>query len=164
MTDYQGLFLVQARADFAVFELLRSQAKLPACHALHYLQMATELLGKAYAWNQGPRDNTHRALVAFLRGLSHNRQAQNAMGFEGRNEQWSHLIRKTIPMANNIERLAPQLAGDNPNPEYPWPRKAPKIAPAEHTFSIWQELEETSGGRAFIRLIKHLIDSAALYL
>ena len=54
MTEYQRLFLVQARTDFAVFELLRRQADLPACHKLHYLQMATELLGKAHAWKHGP--------------------------------------------------------------------------------------------------------------
>ena len=67
MTEYQRLFLVQARTDFAVFELLRRQSDLPECHALHYLQMATELLGKAHAWKHGPRTNTHRAFVGFLR-------------------------------------------------------------------------------------------------
>ena len=54
MTEYQRLFLVQARTDFVVFELLRALPHLPACQALHYLQMSTELLGKAHAWKQGP--------------------------------------------------------------------------------------------------------------
>ncbi|MGO9471057.1 MAG: hypothetical protein ACLQVF_43755 [Isosphaeraceae bacterium] len=49
-------------SDFAVFELLRKHSDLPACHALHYLQMATEMLGKAKAckygrsWWKLPRD------------------------------------------------------------------------------------------------------------
>ena len=55
MTEHQRLFLVQARADLVVFELLSKEPDLPACHSLHYLQMATELLGKAHAWKQGPR-------------------------------------------------------------------------------------------------------------
>ena len=125
MTEYQRLFLVQARTDFAVFELLRRRPDLPACHALHYLQMATELLGKAHAWKHGPRANTHRAIVGFLRSISTNRKAQKQLGFEGRNENWEHLIRKSVPLAERIEDMAPALALDAPNPEYPWPRDAP---------------------------------------
>lgn len=51
MTEHQRLFLVQARSDFVVFEWLQKQQRngeLPASHALHYLQMATELLGKSH--------------------------------------------------------------------------------------------------------------------
>src|SRR5437763_13170908 len=99
MTEYQRLFLVQARTDFAVFELLRRHPELPACHALHYLQMATELLGKAHAWKHGPPAKTHRAIVSFLRNLSTNRRAQKQLGFEGKNKNWEHLIRKSVPLA-----------------------------------------------------------------
>jgi hypothetical protein len=49
VTEQQRLFLVQARSDFAVFELFRGNANWPPCHALHYLQMSSELLGKAHA-------------------------------------------------------------------------------------------------------------------
>jgi hypothetical protein len=164
MTEYQRLFLVQARADFTVFELLRRQPDLPACHTLHYLQMATELLGKAHAWKHGPRANTHRAFVSFLRSLSTNRRAQKQLGFEGRNENWEHLIRKSVPLAERIEDLAPALALDAPNPEYPWPRDDPQVAPAEYTFGIWQELQETAAGRQFLRLTSHLFAAADAYL
>src|SRR5207237_3991876 len=150
MTEYQRLFLVQARTDFAVFELLRRQPDLPACHALHYLQMATELLGKAHAWKHGPRTNTHRAFVGFLRSLSTNRKAQKQLGFEGPNENWDHLIRKSVPLAERVEDLVPALAEDAPNPEYPWPREAPQFAPVEHTFGIWQEIQDTAAGRQFL--------------
>lgn len=93
MTEYQRLFLVQARTDFAVFELLRRRPDLPACHSLHYLQMATEMLGKAHAWKQGPRASTHRALVGFFRSLPSNRKAQRQLGYERKNQQWEQLIR-----------------------------------------------------------------------
>ncbi len=76
MNRHQRLFLIQAKADMVVFERFRKDSNLPACHALHYLQMATELLGKAHAWKNGPRANTHRAFVDFLRSLATNRAAK----------------------------------------------------------------------------------------
>jgi hypothetical protein len=164
MTESQRLFLVQARSDFSVFELLRKQPGLPPCHALHYLQMATELLGKAHAWKHGPNSTTHRAFVGFLKSLSTNRKAQKQLGFEGRNENWEHSIRKSVALAEQIEKLAPALALDAPNPEYPWPRAAPSIAPAEHEFEIWQDLQETAAGRQFLKLISKLFASADTYL
>jgi hypothetical protein len=164
MTEYQRLFCAQARTDFVVFGLLRTQPNLPACHALHYLQMATELLGKAHAWKHGPRANTHRAFVSFLRSLSTNRTAQKQLGYKDRIESWQHLIRKSVALAERTENLAPALALDGPNPEYPWPRNAPQVAPVEHTFGIWQDLEETAAGRQFLTLISRLFESAHAYL
>jgi hypothetical protein len=164
MTEYQRLFLVQARSDFVVYELLRGQADLPACHALHYLQMATELLGKAHAWKHGPRPRTHRALVGFVRSLSTNRKAQRQLGYEGRNDGWEHMIRKSVPLAERIERLPPALERDGPNPEYPWPCDAPRTAPVEHTFEIWQQLQETAAGRHFLHLVGRLFEAAETFL
>jgi hypothetical protein len=164
MNEHQRLFFVQARTDITVFDLLRRNSGLPACHALHYLQMATELLGKAHAWRHGPRDKTHRAFVGFLRSLSTNRQAQRQLGFDGLNENWQHLIRKSVPLAERVEDLAPTISRDSPNPEYPWPRAVPHTAPAEHTFAIWQELQETVAGRRFLDLVDRLFAAAAAFL
>jgi hypothetical protein len=165
VTEFQRLFLVQARTDFAVFELLQGQPELPACHSLHYLQMATELLGKAYALKDGPPTKTnHRALVAFLRNLSIDRSAQRQLGFDQQRENWRHRIRKTLPLASKIEDLAPQLAKDGPNPEYPWPPHAPRITPAEYSFAIWQDLQQTPAGRFFIDVIRRLFHSADVFL
>lgn len=164
MTEYQRLFLVQALTDFKVFELLQQHPELPPCHALHYLQMATELLGKARVWRQGSPANSHRAFVGFLRSLWSNRQAQRQLGFEGRNENWKHLIRKSVPLAERIEDLAPSLSPDAPNPEYPWPRHAPEAAPAEHNFDIWEALQKTTEGRRFLFLLRRLFAVADAYL
>ena len=68
------------------------------------------------------------------------------MGFEGENQNWEQLIRKSAQLAENIENLPPALALDSPNPEYPWPREAPETAPAEHQFEIWLELNDTAAG------------------
>ena len=121
MTEPQRLFLTQARADFVVFELLREQPGLPACHPLHYLQMATELLGKARAWAYGPNTRSHQAFVGLMRGLITNRQAQNQLGYADKTEHWEQLIRASIPLVERIESLAPALTPDGPNAEYPWP-------------------------------------------
>lgn len=167
MTDHQRLFLLQARSDVAVFELLRDlcrQGDVPSCHALHYLQMATELLGKAYAWKHGPPRQTHRAFVRFLRGLVTNREAQTKLGFEGRNERWKQAIRKTVPLAEHVEDLAPALAGNGPNPEYPWPPAAPTSAPANHEFDLWDDLDSTTAGRQFLFLVERLFAVAEVFM
>ncbi|MFI5459189.1 MAG: hypothetical protein ACHRXM_27485 [Isosphaerales bacterium] len=164
MTEYQRLFLVQSRSDFAVFESFRQQPDLPHCHTLHYLQMATELLGKAHAWRHGPRTNTHRAFVSFLRGLTTDRRAQKQLGYERRNANWKHLIRKSVPLAERVEDLAPALSPDSPNPEYPWPRDAPNAAPAEHTFGVWLDLQKTPAGKQFLNLLGRLFVVADEFL
>jgi hypothetical protein len=147
-----------------VFERFWKDSTLPACHALHYLQMATELLGKAHAWKNGPKTDTHRAFVGFLRSLATNRAAQKQLGYAGKNENWGHLIRKSVPLAENIEDLAPALALDGPNPEYPWPRANPQIAPAEHAFPVWMELQGKVKGRKFLDLIGKLFAFAEVFL
>lgn len=164
MTEPQRLFLVQGRSVFAVFGIFRKQQTTHHCHALHYLQVATELLGKAYAWRTGPTKLTHRAFVAFLRSLSQNSKARNQLGYEGKNGAWKHMLRKSEPLAEQIEDLAPALAGDNPNPEYPWPPDNPTQTPVEFEFPIWTELTTTPHGHQFIKLITALFASAEAYL
>ncbi|MBI1915188.1 MAG: hypothetical protein HYS12_10685 [Planctomycetes bacterium] len=165
MTEHQRLFLVQARTNFTVFGLFRKDSKLPRCHTLHYLQMATEMLGKALAWRHGPpKKQTHRAFVPFLRSLAANRQAQKQLGYQGQNNSWKQFIRKSVPLAERVENLAPALCKDGPNPEYPWPNAEPETAPAEHTFEIWQELQETAEGRQFLSLLGGLFAVAEAFL
>jgi hypothetical protein len=102
--------------------------------------------------------------VTFLRSLAFNRKAQKQLGFERRNENWEQLIRKSVVLAEQVEKLAPALAGDAPNPEYPWPPDDPQVTPAEHTFEIWEKLQATSTGRQFLNLITHLFAAAETYL
>lgn len=126
--------------------------------------MTTEMLGKAHVWRGGAPPGTHRAIVGFLRSLSTNRAVQQQLGFRGKNEAWSSLFRSSIPLAERIEDLAPALAQEGPNPEYPWPRADPGIAPAEHAFGIWTELRDTSKGHQFLGLLDKLFATAEAYL
>jgi hypothetical protein len=47
-SQYAQAFYEQAWSDWQAYEALTRVLKLPRCHALHYLQMACEKLGKAY--------------------------------------------------------------------------------------------------------------------
>jgi hypothetical protein len=164
MKEEQRLFLVQAKSAYAVYRLLNADKSLHHCHALHYLQMATELLGKANAWKSGPIRQSHKALVSFLRSLSSNSKAQRQLGYEGQNENWTHTIRKITPIAESLQRMAPALANNGPNPEYPWPPDAPTETPVEYSFPIWEELTETSYGRTLISLVHYLFAVAEEYM
>jgi hypothetical protein len=167
MTEFQRLFLVQARSDFKVFELLRQKCedeKLPSCHALHYLQMATEKLAKAKAWKNGPIGESHVAFGGFLKGLKSQRHIQKQLGYEGKNASWMYLIKKCGPLAKEVEDLAPAVAKDGPNPEYPWPRAAPRSTPAEFEFGIWAKLHGTPNGNQFLKLVGGLFAVAETFL
>jgi hypothetical protein len=126
--------------------------------------MASELLGKAYAWQQGPVGKSHKALLKFLRSLSSNAKAQRQLGYEGQNENWTHTIRKITPMAESLQKMAPALANDGPNPEYPWPAGSPTTAPVEYQFPIWENLTETTYGRTLLSFIHHLFSVAEEYM
>ncbi len=115
----------------------------------------TELLGKAHAWRHSRPGKTHRALVSFLQRLSHDRRAQQQLGFEGQNANLAQVIRNSIPLAQRVEDLAPALDRDGPNPEYPWPSSFPTAVPVEHDFDLWNDLN-TPAGRRFLTLLRRL--------
>ena len=77
MNQYQAVWWEQTRADYSVLRLLRSQNALP-CHQLHYLQMVTEKLGKAYFWRTPhPPRTTHASFVRFLQALDDRQPSAN---------------------------------------------------------------------------------------
>lgn len=164
MKEEQRLFLVQAKSAYSVYKYLRSEKTLHHCHALHYLQMATELLGKASKWKDGPVEKSHKAFVPFLQSLSSNTKARRQLGFDRQNENWKHTIRKLTSIASDLEIMVPTLAGEGPNAEYPWPSMAPTIAPAEHNFPIWNKLVKEADGRSLISWIDTLFSTAEEYM
>ena len=158
MNSYQQVWWEQTCADHDILNLLRKKGVAP-CHQLHYLQMVTEKLGKAYFWRTGrPPRTTHASFVRFLQALD-NRPARDAdriaglLGF-GRSQDLETWIPTITPLAYDLERLAPNLAGFNsPNPEYPWPHVAPVNAPVSFPFNVWSDLTETGRGRQLLRVI-----------
>jgi len=152
---WSEVFLIQAKSDWQVYEHLE-KTPLPHCHALHYLQMATEKLAKSYLL-AGRSDiktvrASHHGLTRFLQLVWRNKGLQEEMGMTAK-KLVAH-IQQLLPLAYTIESLAPAIAGNGPNPEYPW--EAPQNtfhAPAVYEFTISKALREPRG-RNLIKLIR----------
>ena len=115
-------------------------------------------IAKAYFWRSGsPPPQKHAGFVQFLRFLGQIRrsdQARIANLFTFKTyEGFQNWLRAVLPIAYDLERLAPALANDGPNSEYPWPHANPEFAPANHSFAVWMSL--TSGqGRDLMRILR----------
>lgn len=158
MTDWQNwqtAFLRQARSDWEAYQKT-IESEWPYCHRLHYLQMATEKLSKALlvAGDTKVEDLTasHAAFVRFLRLVSNNRNLKNALGMK-KSQQKAH-FNQLLPLAHEIELLAPALAKNSPNPEYPWKDVSGKVlAPVDYPFLSIKQLQKTRKG---IQLLKYI--------
>lgn len=161
MNSYQEVWWRQAQSDHEAFVLVRSRGAAP-CHSLHYLQMVTEKVAKAYFWRSGlPPPQSHAGFVQFLRFLGQIRPNQqtriaNLFTFK-RYADFQNWIRAALPIAYDLERLAPALAGNGPNPEYPWPHAQPQFAPANYNFPVWSLLA-SGQGRDLMRIIRIAVD------
>lgn len=167
MNPYQEKWWEQARSDMHVLDLLRRNG-CEQCHQLHYLQMATEKLTKAYLWRDGnPPEKSHAGFVNFLRGLGlveNQRRNILASALKFRDfDQLCRWIKIAIPLAYELERLAPALANHGPNPEYPWPHESPVESPANYEFNLWRRLLGTSTGREFLSIVELAIDRFPRY-
>ncbi len=111
-------YLLQARSDWQVFQILQQQP-VEECHSLHYLQMVTEKLGKAFliAGGNAPAKvyTSHKAFVRFLQVVAYNSDLQKQLRMT-RPQLRAH-IRSLLPIADEIEKLAPALARGRPNTE-----------------------------------------------
>ncbi len=132
-------FLKQARSDFILCQELRN-TRNPTCHWVHYLQLATEKLARAYEMditsNRRPA-KTHAAFASFVRTSLQSSAWQKSLGYGNRTARYKALLKRLRPLAELTEKIAPSFAGfDRPNPEYPWQDSGSRvIAPVEHHFS-----------------------------
>jgi hypothetical protein len=119
--------------------------------------MCTEKLGKAFFFKRPPLSTSHAGFVKFLRNLSTRKNVWKALNFARRDDLESY-IRGIHEIARDIEILAPQLAGDGPNPEYQWPRppKAATMAPVGYAFPVWDKLQKTGKGAKFQKFIERI--------
>jgi hypothetical protein len=151
MNEQQRLFLVQAQSDYQIFRFLLSENK-PACQVLHYLQMATEKLARAYLWKHGVAKKSHAAFSKFVRSVAGDDRVRIELGYKWR-DQWDAKLNRIAMLAEAVQQLAPDLAMDGPNLEYPWPPTHPTAAPIESEFPIWDEIQKSSG-----RVLLDLLD------
>jgi len=152
--DWQLAFLNQARTDWEAYKKAE-ELMWPVCHRLHFLQMATEKLGKALLVaaesNLGEITHSHSALVKFMRVVSNNLDLHLQLGLT--KSQLKAQFKGLLPIAHEIEILAPALAQDGPNPEYPRLDKSGCLcAPFDYSFPLIRLLESHQG----IRLLKYI--------
>ena len=152
--DWQIAFLKRARSDWEAYQRTHEQM-WPTCHRLHFLQMATEKLGKALLVGGETAleeiTHTHSALVKFMRIVGKNHRLPLNMGMT-KSQLQAH-INRLLPIAHEIERLAPALARDGPNPEYPWLSPLEKIhVPVEYSFPLANMLQTPHG----IKVLKYV--------
>ncbi len=106
---------------------------------------------------------SHASLVRFLQALE-NRSNEDRLrigqllGF-GRGHDFGNWIPTIMPLAHALEKLAPHLAGDGPNTEYPWPHTEPRFVPASFDFDVWRHLTESAQGRQLCSVIDRAIMS-----
>ncbi len=157
MDRRQEVFLRQARSDHEIFLFLEGRE---SCHRLHYLQMSTEKLAKAFFWGtKTPPDlQSHSVLSRFLRAIASRSDVRQALGYT-RKVVFESALWELQPLAEELEQMAPALA-NGPNPEYPWPRENPTTAPVDYAFPLWRQLEKTSRGKKFLKLLKQLLGTS----
>ena len=81
---------------------------------------------------------------------------------------WFRFVAVVPPRAINflayeLQSLAPSLAQDGPNPEYPWPQIAPQFAPVSFEFDLWTKLTNSGRGRQLMQVIRRAVDRFPSY-
>jgi len=167
-------FLAQARSDYATFSILlaHSRDSVPECHPLHYLQMATEKLAKAFFARSGARsvDRSHAAFSFLAAELARRHDVLRAIGYRDPAKTAVFLNRAT-PLFGRLETLCPSEANrqardrglewdQGENAEYPWrPTSAQDwVAPANRSFATFSAIFGKGGdGASMLRLVQWLI-------
>jgi hypothetical protein len=157
--SWHEAFLEQAKSDWRTYEAIQ-RLSLDACQILHYLQMATEKLGKAMLLAEGiditKVRTSHKAFTRFLQMIARKPGVQNHLRMSAR--QLHVYIQSLLPLAVEFEKLAPALAKDGPNAEYPWTDPSGSIhVPASFPFFATSQLKGQAG-RKLLNLIRLLLD------
>ncbi|MEE9385166.1 MAG: hypothetical protein V3V08_17310 [Nannocystaceae bacterium] len=138
--EWARAYARQAASDWEVYLQLTDRRDAPRCHALHFLQMATEKIAKAYRFRHTNTPEAslltrHVGFQAFMRQFL--RSPRVLQAYEGRAAQLGAVTRDCHQLAGEVEKLAPAVGRtDRPqNAEYPW-RVAERItAPIDYDFS-----------------------------
>jgi hypothetical protein len=167
MDSRQKVWWEQASSDIHLFEKLLLLG-VAQCHLLHYLQMATEKLSKAYFWRSGKvPPKTHTGFVRFLKALLNRRPSEleriaKSLGF-GRSQDLEKWVAAIQPLAYALQNVAPAEAINGPNAEYPWPHETPAQAPVNYEFELWHKLQNTGQGRRLLQFVRKAIGQFPVY-
>jgi hypothetical protein len=151
-------YFAQASADWAMFREVRLRADVPASYALHYLQMATEKLAKAYRFRNTTASaetllTSHVGFDAFMRAFLQSQQVHRM--YNSRTAQLAAIRRGCGQLARLVEQLAPAVGGvaRPENAEYPWAQGEEVIVPVQYSFPSL-DLRRHPHARAFLSFIQ----------
>jgi hypothetical protein len=154
---FADAFYRQAVSDWGVYELLAATANMPACHALHYLQMACEKLAKADRLRDTESDlnellSKHTGFTKFINSFL--RSPRLMREYVGQAARHRHVCANASKLAREVEKLAPSIdqSTSPENAEYPWEHGDKVLLPCEYGYPALSLLSAT-GGRAFLKLI-----------
>ena len=170
MSEWEA-FLAQARSDYAVFELLLDMRRedVPECHPLHYLQMATEKLAKAFFLALGVPFSYNHSTFDIIFHHFNRRNTARILGWKD-HKAFRAFVRGLRPLFRWVVELHPSVGRarsttalqTQPNVEYPWYSRGEGgamiwRAPAHHDFHAAANLRSARGPQ-FMDLISRLLD------
>ncbi len=151
-------YFAQALSDWNIYNDFSPRHDVPFSQALHYLQMATEKLAKAYrlrdtATNLQTILTSHVGLSAFFNTFL--LSPSMLQEYAGRREQLNNIRRDCRNLARAVEQLAPAVEREAQpaNAEYPWDAGDRVITPIHYSFPGLSLLREPRG-RQFLKFIE----------
>ena len=135
---WRTAYFRQAQNDYGVFRELKCRKDVAMCQKLHYLQMATEKLAKAFLspCSGRPPPRVHVALCKFLNMSKGRPEIRRLLGYENDYHAYCSYIDRLLSVAERIEKLAPVGGQERVNPEYPWlDQDGNVVCPASYSFS-----------------------------
>jgi hypothetical protein len=156
--NWSQAFARQAASDLDAREILAANTALPACHSLHFLQMACEKLCKASLISAGSApaevQRSHAYIAKHLPTIVRLYMSREA----GRLPRDNWIVDAIRPLARKIELLNPAVkdGGRSPqNCEYPWAAQDGSVtAPADHKFDL--SLVFDRAGVALLKIIRQV--------
>jgi hypothetical protein len=138
--SWASAYARQAKSDLQAREQLLINERIPACHQLHFLQMAAEKLCKAHLSAQGQPQEVLETSHAFIAGPLPVIARQIIARDAGKLPRLTWVLGAIRKLARQIELLHPQVndAGCVPsNCVYPWVKADGEVvAPADHPFAL----------------------------
>ena len=158
---WASAFAAQSQSDWQVYDRLAAEPQIPACHELHYLQMACEKIAKAYRCRDTGTnlDDLLKRHVGFAKFIgSFLASPSMKAAYKGRDAQLREVSRLARALAREIEKLAPAVdrAGSPENAEYPWESGEDVISPCRYSYPRLSLLM-SAGGRTVLKLVARAI-------
>lgn len=159
--DWARGYARQADADFRTWQSLQTDANVPECHRLLFLQMACEKLCKAHLITAGSPPESLQSSHGYIAKPLPLIVIQEIVSLRKDVRGMQGVLRDARYLAGEIEVLNPAVDRDGrrrDNCEYPWEDPGENVrSPLDWTFHPSGLLTAPSG-RTFLKLVRLAID------